>query len=66
MNRRERAAFHRLVQKLVDAEIEFSWRGTKSSEEQAALRTDVLKARLYFKNALDRHTDPVVPPTKKE
>jgi len=66
MNRSARAKFNRAVQALIDAEVAFSWLSTKAAGDQAMLLTQLLKARMHYKRLLDKHTDPVVPPTKKE
>ena len=66
MNKSARNRLNRAVQELVDAEVAHSWAGTKPPEETTELRSTLLKARVHYKRLLDRYTNPVVPPTKKE
>jgi len=65
MTRKERAAMARAVQHLVNAEVAYSWRGTRADIEQAELLIHLQKARHRVKRLLDKHTDPVVLTTKE-
>lgn len=68
MTRKERAAMNRAIQHLVNAEVAYSWIGTLTAAEHAEhaeLLHQLKKTRQRVKSLLDKHTDPVVPPTKK-
>ncbi len=66
MTRKQRAALNRAVQELVDAEVAHSRMMTVVSSMPPERITQLLKARMHYKRLLDKYTDPVVPPTKKD